>query len=248
MLAPSTPFRGLPIDAKIQNIKGALGSNLKIAVFFKLVKTSPTTPDADLHEVEYHFIRDVRSPKNPKEMLVTCVLCKSVLEDPLKLCGLTKSIGDFSKIFETVRVTANQILWFERIFTSVFPASWYPCFDERSLNLEEERWVTVKKLIPGLMDAGKRLDEEEIAIARERREKEDAARRELEAKRIEEMKKKEGENLALAEREKIARDALATEKRRIMTDNDVRHITVPNSDDPEKLAKFLEDFLNEKKK
>lgn len=230
-----TPFRGIEIKPTLAAVKGVLASNFKLGLTIKLVKPTatkddPEIPESELWEAEYHFVKDLRSPKNPKDMMVTCVLCKSILDDPLKLCGLTKKISDFLKLFENAKLTIDYKTYFEKIHVGVFPLNWYPCFDERNLNLKEDRWVEIKKVIPNLEAVGKNLDNEEAKFLKERKEREDAARLKYEFELLEAARLK-------AEAKKKEEEArLLTKKQNAMLD----------SEDPDDLIKALQGLLKKK--
>ncbi len=235
-----TPFRGIEIKPSLTAVKGVLTSNLKLGITIKLVrpvvpKGEPQIPDSELWEAEYHFVKDSRSPKNPKDMMVTCVLCKSILDDPLKLCGLTKKIEDFLKLFENAKLTVDYKTYFEKIFTGVFPLNWYPCFDERNLDMKEPRWLAIKKL--AFENIGKELDESEAKFLKERKDKEEAARLKyefdlLETTRLKELaKKKDAEDKEVARKQ---RDKVLEQGRML------------DSDNPDDLIKALQGLLKKK--
>lgn len=182
-----------------KEVKALLSQNLRIAVYF-------TSIEEDKEDVVYHFVRD-KKKETLFEMKVNCVMCKSRIGDPLKLCGLTKTFEEFMIIFKLPKLTGNNTLYFERKRVAIFPFDWHACF-EKDARLDstrlDPRWQEIKQKISDLdkisgdlitfentqkkeIEEKKRMEKEIEEKKRLEKIREDQAKREIARKRMEKL-------------------------------------------------------------
>ena len=163
------------IGTNVALIKAALTKGLRVGLFF----------EHDGISVEYHFIKDPRS--SAELTMVTCIMCTSVVNDPLKLSGVTHHIKDFVRLCTQTKF--NEIYHqtpYRLVSCRLFPIDWYPCFETK----EKDRIDAIKSLIPLLEKDASKIEEEDRAVEDKDRKirEENQRRRDEEFKRWEDQR------------------------------------------------------------
>lgn len=153
--APPIPTFTSPLKDRYL-LTAALRRDHRIALTFKKRSSDITA--------EYHYVRSPKLPPTDTSM-VSCVMAKSIADDPLRLGGLAKMFDDMMILVTKPEVTADHVSFFALVDIRLYPKEWYPCFlTPKERTIMEER---IAAEMPKLVEEANLLEKEAVTRAAE---------------------------------------------------------------------------------